>query len=139
MRRNQDFLARLGIGVVLLHLLVVTPHSIAHTVLHIDMNSWQNVYILVVILLAPIVAALLLWKRTRPGFILLALSMAGAFVFGVYYHFIAVGPDNVSSLHDGTWATTFSISAVLLAGIELAGAAVGFLGARSNLGTQHLP
>jgi len=132
MKSKQDFFARLGIGMVLLHLLVVTPHSIAHTVLHIDMNSWQNIYILVVILLAPIVAALLLWKRTKPGFILLALSMAGAFVFGVYYHFIAVGPDNVTSLHDGPWATTFCISAVLLAAIELAGAAVGFWARRAT-------
>ena len=121
---------------VLVHMLVVTPHSIAHTVLHIDMNSWQNVYILVVILLAPIVSALLLWKRSKLGFSLLTLSMAGSFVFGVYYHFIAPGPDNVTSLHEGAWATTFSSSAVLLAATEFVAAVVGLVGARNKISTQ---
>jgi CHASE2 domain-containing sensor protein len=137
MNLNHNLLARLGVGMVLLHLLIVTPHSIAHTVLHIEMNSWQNIYILLVILLAPILSALLLWKRSKLGFILLTVSMAASFVFGVYYHFIAVGPDNVASLHEGPWATTFSTSAVLLAAIELFAAVVGLVGARNKIGTQN--
>jgi len=125
-------LRQLGIAVVILHVLVVTPHSIAHTVLHIDMNHWQNIYIVLVILIGPIVSAALLWKLPKPGFALLALSMAGSFVFGVYYHFIAEGADNVASLHAHPWTFTFQISAVLLAVTELAGTVVGVIGAKGR-------
>jgi hypothetical protein len=135
---NQHLFARLGVGIVLLHLLFVTPHSIAHTVLHIDMNSWQNIYILFVILLAPIASALLLWKRSKLGFIMLTLSMAGSLVFGVYYHFIAVGPDNVASLHESLWSTTFHISALLLAATEFLAVVVGLVGALHKTGIQNL-
>lgn len=138
MNLNQNLLARLGVGIVLFHLVVVTPHSIAHTVLHIDMNSWQNIYILFVILLAPIVSAVLLWKRSQWGFILLTLSMTGSLVFGVYYHFIAVGPDNVTSLHEGPWATTFRASALLLTAIEFLAVVVGLVGARNKIGIQNV-
>jgi len=125
-------LRQIGIAVVILHVLVVTPHSIAHTALHIDMNKWQNIYIVLVILIGPIVSAALLWKVPRAGFVLLALSMAGSFVFGGYYHFIAEGADNVASLHAHTWTFTFQISAVLLAVTELAGTFVGVIGTKGR-------
>jgi hypothetical protein len=125
-------LRQIGIAVVILHVLVVTPHSIAHTVLHIDMNQWQNIYIVLVILIGPIVSAVLLWKLPKAGFVLLALSMAGSLVFGGYYHFIAEGADNVASLHAHPWTFTFQISAVLLAVTELAGTYVGVIGIKGR-------
>jgi len=125
-------LRQIGIAVVILHVLVVTPHSIAHTVLHIDMNQWQSIYIVLVILIGPIVSAALLWKLPKPGFVLLALSMAGSFVFGGYYHFIAESADNVASLHAHPWTFTFQISAVLLAVTELAGTIVGVIGTKGR-------
>ena len=118
----------LGILVVIVHALVVVPHGVAHNILHIEMNLWQNVYILVVINLLPIVAAVLIWRRKKLGFLLLLLSMAGSFVFGLFYHFIAAGPDNVSSLGPYPWSNTFLWSAVLLAILEAAGTIVGYLG-----------
>ena len=121
-------LVGLGIVVVLVHLLITTPHSIAHTQLQIQMNSWQNIYIFAVILLAPIISAILLWIRPKAGFTLLAISMAGSLLFGLYYHFIAAGPDNVAQVHTHPWASTFQISAVLLAVTELAGVVVGLRG-----------
>ena len=127
---NQARLRQLGIVTVILHLLVVTPHSIAHNHLQINMNGWQNIYIGLVILLGPIVSAVLLAMRRKVGFTLLALSMAGSLVFGVYYHFIAVGPDNVASLHQHPWTRTFQLSAVLLAVTELCGTIVGVIGTR---------
>jgi len=123
---------RLGIAVVLVHVLITTPHSIAHTQLRIQMNLWQSIYIFAVILLAPIVSVILLWKRPKAGFTLLAISMAGSLLFGVYYHFIAAGPDNVAQVHTHPWASTFQISAVLLALTELAGVIVGVLGVTSD-------
>lgn len=128
MNIGRDSLRRVAILLVVLHLLITTPHSLAHTNLHIAMEAWQNIYIFLVILIAPIVAALFIWKRKPSGFVILALSMIGSFVFGVYYHFVATGADNVFTLPVSSWTLTFQLSAWLLAITELAAAVVAFLG-----------
>ena len=121
-------LYRFGVLIVILHLLVVIPHAIAHTMMHIDVSTCQNFYIALVILIAPVASGVLLWRRSRFGFVFLSLSMAGAFMFGVYYHFIAAGPDNALSLHPHAWARAFQLSAALLAVVELIGVVAGLLG-----------
>jgi hypothetical protein len=118
----------LGIAIVILHALFNIPHGMAHSNLHIEMNLWQNVYILVVIVLLPLLAAVLIWRRKRSGFLLLLFAMAGSFLFGVYYHFIAAGPDNVASLTSHPWTSTFQWSAYLLALTEAAGFFIGLAG-----------
>ena len=122
-----------GILVVVLHILVQVPHAVAHTKLHIDVSRWQNFYILIVINLLPIIAAVLIWRRKKSGFLILLLSMAGSFVFGVFYHFIAAGTDNVNSLGIYPWSNTFLWSAIFLALVEAAGALIGL---RGVLGTK---
>ena len=126
-------LRRLAVLVVILHALVTAPHSIAHTNLHIAMDTWQNIYIFVVILIAPIVAAVFIWIRPRSGFALLTISMIGSFAFGVYYHFIATGSDNAFTLPASSWTLTFQLSAWLLAITELSGTLIGFLGLANRL------
>jgi presenilin-like A22 family membrane protease len=126
-------LRRLAVLVVILHALVTAPHSIAHTNLHIAMDTWQNIYIFVVILIAPIVAAVFIWIRRRSGFALLTISMIGSFVFGVYYHFIATGSDNAFTLPASSWTLTFQLTAWLLAITELGGVVIGFLGLSNRL------
>jgi hypothetical protein len=128
MNIEQNTLRRLGIFIIILHALVFTPHSIAHTNLYIAMNTWQNIYIFLVILVGPIVSAILLWQRNAVAFIVLAVSMAGAFVFGFYYHFLGISSDNVFTLPAGPWTMTFQLTAWLLALTEIAGAVVGLLG-----------
>ena len=122
-----------GILVVVLHILVQVPHALAHNKLHIDVSRWQNLYILIVINLLPIIAAVLIWRRKKSGFLILLLSMAGSFVFGVFYHFIAAGTDNVNSLGIHPWSNTFLWSAIFLALVEAAGALIGLIGV---LGTE---
>jgi len=126
-------LSRLGVLLVILHAIVTIPHSIAHTNLHIAMDTWQNIYIFVVILIAPIVAAVLIWRPRQSGFALLTISMIGSFVFGVYYHFIATGSDNAFTLPASSWTLTFQLTAWLLAITELGGAVIGFLGFANRL------
>jgi len=128
-------LSRLGILLVIVHAIITTPHSIAHTNLHIAMDTWQNIYIFLVILIAPIVAAILIWKKRRAGYVLLTISMVGSFAFGVYYHFIAIGSDNVFTLPASSWTLTFQSTAWLLAITELAGVVIGFLGGANRLET----
>jgi hypothetical protein len=60
----------------------------------------------------------------RTGGALLSISMAGALVFGVYYHFILPGPDHVT--HIGLPVSPhmrdiFDVSALLLAFFECLG------------------
>jgi hypothetical protein len=49
-------------------------------------------------------------------------------LFGVFYHFIAAGPDNVASVPQHPWSYTFQLTAVLLAASEAAGIALGLRG-----------
>ncbi len=121
-------LAKLGVIVVALHFLISIVHGAAHVNLHIDLAAWQQVYVLVVITLLPLVSALMLWRRWPGGFLLLLCSMIGSLLFGGYYHFIAAGADNVSSLGAHAWAGPFQITAGLLALTEVAGASIAAVG-----------
>jgi len=130
--------AWLGTGIVLLHLLIVVPHGVAHSNLQIEMNRWQNVYILVVINLLPLLAAFLIWKRPRAGYWLLLISMTGSLLFGVYYHFISPGSDNAMTLPEHPWSHTFQWTAVLLAITELTGIVIGVLGLRNKIPADNV-
>ena len=122
----------LAIAIVLLHLAVSVPHGVAHSDLHIAMLLWQNVYIWLVITLLPLVAAVLIWKRRRVGFLILLLSMAGSFLFGIFYHFIAAGPDNAITLPAHAATRAFQVTAMLIALTEAAGFIIGLLGWRGS-------
>jgi len=129
-----DALRRLSIAIIALHAVVVVAHSAAHMNLNILMNGWQNAYILLVIVLLPLVAGFLIWKRARHGYLILFLSMLGALLFGGYYHFVLAGADNVSTVgHHAmrSWAQVFQVSAALLALIEFAGVVVAVVGLRA--------
>lgn len=116
---------------VLAHLAVSLVHGYAHTQLGVGLSTWQNFYVIIVITFAPIVALALVWTRhSRIGFILLALSMIGAFVFGGYYHYVGISPDHVSHLPPGDAQGMFRVTATLLLATELFGAIVGVVGMR---------
>ena len=130
-RSNADSIRRVSIAMIALHAMVTAAHGAAHSTLKILMNGWQNAYIFVVIVLLPLVAGYLIWKRARGGYLILFVSMLGALVFGGYYHFVLAGADNVSTVaHHAShsWAQLFQVSAVLLALVEFAGAVAGVAG-----------
>jgi len=108
-------------------------HGGAHKELGVELNAWQTIYVTVVILVAPLVAAVLLWtQRARLGFLLLVLSMFGSLIFGVYYHYVAVSPDYVSHLPPGDAQGLFRTTALLLLLTELLGLVAGLLGLRGT-------
>ncbi len=116
----------IGTAVVLAHFVVVLFHGSAHTQLKVGLATWQNVFVLVVIVVAPLLAAILIWSRfSRFGFLLLAASMAGALIFGVYFHYLAISPDHVSHLPPGDAQGTFRLTALLLAITEAIGLTIG--------------
>src|SRR5574340_1040720 len=97
-----------GTAIVLAHLAVNVVHGLAHAKLHIGLTRGQIDFIVAVILLGPIVAMILLWTQLRrAGAWLLLVSMAGSFVFGAYYHFVLISPDNVLHVPVGSYRMTF--------------------------------
>lgn len=85
-----------AIAVVLIHFVVLVLHAIAHSRLGIPLSSAQELFVGVVVVVLPLVAAFMLWKGDRrSGSMLLAASMTAALIFGVYFHFMLAGPDHV--------------------------------------------
>lgn len=110
---------------IVAHAAVGSLHAAAHQTLGVELSPLQLLFILAVIMLAPLIAALLLWKRmTATGATLLAGSMAGSLIFGVYNHFVAISPDHVShvgAMPQKFWALIFQITAALLTLVEALG------------------
>jgi hypothetical protein len=122
-------IASLGTIAVLAHIIIVWLHGVAHTKLGVELSAWQQSYAAIVIVVAPLVAAVLLWTRhVRPGLWLLAASMAGSLIFGGYYHYVAVSADHVSHLPPGDAQGMFRLTALLLVVTETFGLAVGVFG-----------
>ena len=118
---------------VLAHLVVNILHGRAHESLGVGLNTFQNIYVFGVILIAPLIAMLLLWTRyARVGLWLLVISMAGSLIFGTIYHYVIVSTDHVSHLPPGEAQGMFRTTALLLILTELFGVIVGLLGLRSN-------
>jgi hypothetical protein len=114
---------------VILHGVVVWFHGAAHKELGVGLALWERIFVDVVILGAPVVALVLIWTPLKKcGYLTLALSMAGALVFGVYHHFIAISPDHVAHLPPGDAQGIFKVTAALLVATEALGTAVGAWG-----------
>src|ERR671913_474373 len=106
MRRNVAFL---GTAVVVVSAVVNVAHTASHAGQHLmSLPGWQLAYIAIVIYAAPVVAASLLWTRYRFAG---AWLLAGSFAFGLLYHFVIPGQDNVFTQPPGTWRTAFGVSA----------------------------
>jgi hypothetical protein len=120
-------LSKYATAVVAAHALFTGLHGAAHAGANVPMSPLANVFIGVVIVAAPLVAAALLRTRARrAGAWLLLLSMAGSLVFGVVNHFVVAGPDHVSHVGGaGVWRPAFVATAVLIALVEFAGSALG--------------
>lgn len=118
--------AWLGTAVVAVRLVPLVLHSAAHVQLGIFLPGVvDNAYIAVVLFLAPIVAAGLLWtSAARSGAWLLFWSMLGSLLFELYHHFLAMSPDHVSQVPENPWGNVFRVTAVATALLEAAGAAI---------------
>jgi hypothetical protein len=122
--------------VVLAHLVVNLLHGQAHTRLAIALATWQQLYVIVVILLAPLVALALSWTRyARAGAWLLLGSMLGALIFGAIYHYIIISEDHVAHLPPGDARGLFRITALLLLVTETVGVVVAAMMARLKSNT----
>jgi len=118
---------------VLAHLVVSIVHGRAHERLSVGLSNWQNIYVLTVIVIAPLIAMVLIWTRlARPGLVLLVISMLGSLIFGVAYHYVVISPDHVSHIPSGDAQGLFRTTALLLVVTELFGVVVGLWGLRET-------
>ena len=119
---------------VLAHLIVTVLHGQAHTSLGVGLSDWQNVYVLAVIVVAPLVALALSFTRyARAGLWLLLASMLGSFIFGLCYHYIIISPDHVAHLPAGDARGLFRFTAVLLLITEAFGVFVAARALRTSV------
>jgi FtsH-binding integral membrane protein len=118
--------------IVLVHLAVVLVHGAAHRKLGVDLELWQNIFVWIVIVIVPLLVVPLLYipKQKRNALYLLVGTMAGSFLFGVYFHFIHDSYDHVMHREHDSWGLVFTGSAVVLAAVELLGCWIGLRGLR---------
>ncbi len=112
----------------MVHAAVLLAHDAAHRRLGIDLAPWQTAYAYVVIAAGPLAALVLVRLRPSIGYALLTLTMAGALLFTVYHHYVAVSPDPVAHLPPGEARALFRWTAAALAVLEASGVAVGWRG-----------
>lgn len=118
---------------VLLHLLIALMHGAAHRKLAIGLPPSGNVFVGLVVVIAPLFAMWLVWgPRPRFGHGLLAASMFASLLFGLYHHFLIEGADHVHSQPSGTWGCTFVITAYGLLITEALGTWMGMHFLRSE-------
>ena len=119
-------MARLVLAVVALHAALLVAHDSAHSELGVGLVLWQTVYVYAVIVMAPVVAGGLVFTRhERLAYLLLAISMAGSLVFGVYHHYVAISPDHVGHLPLGPAQPLFRQTALAMVAVETVAAALG--------------
>jgi len=119
-----------------LHLVIAMWHGAAHQELGVALSAPQDLFVYVVIVLAPLVAVGLLWTRyVRAGLWLFLIALCGSLLFGTYFHYVFVSPDNIEHLPAGSVAAhaRFTLSAAILALIELGST----LGAAFALGWHY--
>jgi len=119
--------ANLALGIIGLHLVVNVVHGSAHHHYEIPLAMWQHVFIAAVIFVAPLVAGgLMLGRNLRSGAWLMLVSMAAGALFGIYFHFLLIGPDNISSISLDSWGFVFLGTSIFLAATEVWGVTAAF-------------
>lgn len=117
--------------VVLAHLVVNLLHGRAHTDLGVGLTTWQYIFVMTVILLAPLVAIVLSWTRyARAGLWLLFISMLSSLIFGFCYHYIIISNDHVAHLPAGDARGMFRMTALLLLITEALGVILAAIAVR---------
>jgi len=130
-------MTRVVTALVVAHAIVNLAHGIAHWNLHVLLSSAQTMFVTIVIVVSPILAAVFLYtKFARHGAALLAASMFGSFLFATYFHYVAITPDHVAHLPAGALQWLFRLTAFFLELLQLAGTGIGIWALRKLSGPE---
>jgi hypothetical protein len=113
------------ITIVVLHLAISFVHGAAHSGAGIGLGLAGSLFVYIVIVAGPMVGLLIGLRWRRLGVSVIAYAMAGALIFGIVNHFIIQGSDHVTHVPEA-WRMLFTVTAVLLAVLEAAGALIGW-------------
>ena len=117
---------RACLWVVAVHTVVAFVHNQAHRQIDVALSNFQSAFALVVIVVAPAVAAAIIWRgHPRRGATVLVLSLLASLIFGVVNHFMIDSPDQLAHISNDGWGKIFTISAYALALTELVGILAG--------------
>ncbi len=125
-------IAQYGTTIAVIHAIANGLHGLAHLEIPVPLSLLQSLFVGIVIFLIPIIAAVLLWTQFyRIGSWLLLSSMAGSILFGLYNHFIAIGPDHVSQVVFEGWGLLFQVTAILILIVDGLGSGIGLWALRT--------
>jgi hypothetical protein len=108
-------IAQYGTAIVVMHVLLHGLHGLAHNEIPIPLSLLQGLFVGGVVILAPIIAAGLLWTPFyRIGSWILLGSMAGSLLSAIYNHHLVISPDHVSQVSFEGWGLLFQVTAYLM-------------------------
>lgn len=113
---------------VVVNAVILLAHGAAHFNLHIlPMTIFDYLFIVIVIWILPLVALFMMYnmRLSRWGALLLLLSMLGSLIYGLLYHFLLPGMDNVANSGSAPWHLLFIITSYLQLPLQTAGTLVG--------------
>ena len=112
--------------IIALHAIAAIIHNQAHNKIDVSLSTSQSAFATVVIVIAPLLAAILIWRsRQRLGAIVLVISMLASFIFGVVNHLMIDSPDQLAHISSNGWGRIFIVTAYALMITELAGVLAG--------------
>ena len=124
---------RACLWIVAIHTGVAFVHNQAHRQIDVTLSNFQSTYALVVIVIAPAVAAAIIWRgHPHRGASLLVLSMLASLVFGIVNHFVIDSTDQLAHISNDGWGNIFTVTAYALAFTELVGIVAGLSLRRSS-------
>jgi hypothetical protein len=132
-------IAQYGTAVVVMHALLHGLHGLAHNKIPVPLSLLQSLFVGVVVILAPIIAAGLLWTLFyRIGSWLLLGSMAGSLLSAIYNHHLVISPDHVSQVSFEGWGLLFQFTAYLMLIVDGLGCWISVLALRTIQPTEKV-
>jgi hypothetical protein len=130
-------IAQYGTAIVVMHVFLHVLHGLAHNEIPISLSLFQGLFVGIVVLLTPMIAAGLLWTPFhRIGSWLLLGSMAGSLLSAIYNHHLVISPDHVSQVSFAGWGLLFQITAYLMLVVDGLGCWIGGSGLRTTQPTE---
>lgn len=127
------FARRACLWIVAIHTGVAFVHNQAHRQIDVTLSNFQSTYALIVIVVAPAVAAAIIWRgHPRRGATVLILSLLASLIFGIVNHFVIDSTDQLAHISNDGWGKIFIVTAYALAVIEAVGIVAGMSLRRSS-------
>jgi hypothetical protein len=117
MGRNQTVAPHSLAAIVAAHLVVTGAHGLAHAKARVFLPDAATLFVLLVIVAAPLVGVALSWIAPPIGWYVTCAALSASFLFGMVNHFMLATPDHLAHV-DMRWRMLFGTTAVLLAATE---------------------